>query len=301
MKKCIAFILRLLHSLTQHHTNYLPIPCTDRAGSNPATTKNLTIYDSRLKTYDLRLLSVAFLLVLFTSCSKDESLESSQNTVAIRFHILCNGEILAPNVQYINKNGELFSVNAFKMYLGAITLQNTITQQSSSAQQYHLLNYADASSLLINEKIAVGTYNQLVFTIGVDSVRSVSGSQTGALDPLNGMFWTWNTGYINAKLEGISPASTATGKAFTYHIGGFKYPENTQRTVTIPFPPDLSLTLADGIVNEINLDIHLEQWFQGYHLVSIAATPTVTTPGNLAMQLADNYATLFSFNKMITR
>jgi hypothetical protein len=246
-------------------------------------------------------MTVALSLLLLTSCRKDESLESSQNLVAIRFHILCNGEKLAPNGQYMNKSGELFSVNAFKMYLGAIRLQNTITQQSTTSQQYHLLNYADSSSLLVNETLAAGTYNQLAFTIGVDSLHSVSGSQTGALDPLNGMFWTWNTGYINAKLEGISPSSTAIGNAITYHIGGFKYGENTQRTVTIPFPPDLLLNLADGISNEINLDIHLEQWFQGNHIISIATTPTVTTPGAIAMQLADNYATLFSFNKMITR
>jgi hypothetical protein len=293
MKKFVAFILRLLNSPTQHHTKDLPLATSDIDWAG-APTKNLT-------TYDFRLMTVALLLLLLTSCSKDESLESSQNLVAIRFHILCNGEKLAPNVQYINKSGELFSVNAFKMYLGAITLQNNITQQFTTSQQYHLLNYADSTSLLVNETLAVGTYNQLAFTIGVDSLHSVSGSQTGALDPLNSMFWTWNTGYINAKFEGISPASTTIGKAITYHIGGFKNGENTQRTITIPFPPDLFLTLADGITNEINVDIHLEQWFQGDHLVSIAATPTVTTPGNLAMQLADNYATLFSFNKMITR
>jgi hypothetical protein len=72
-------------------------------------------------------MTVALLLLLLTSCTKDQPLESSQNHVAIRFHILCNGENLAPNMQYINKSGDLFSVNAFKMYLSDITLQNTIT------------------------------------------------------------------------------------------------------------------------------------------------------------------------------
>jgi hypothetical protein len=59
--------------------------------------------------------------------------------------------------------------------------------------------------------------------------------------------------------------------------------------------------LTDGFYNEIVLDVNLEQWFQGNHNVSIAATPTITTPGGLAMKIADNFATLFSFNRLITR
>lgn len=27
----------------------------------------------------------------------------------------------------------------------------------------------------------------------------------GDLDPLNGMYWAWNSGYINMKIEGITP------------------------------------------------------------------------------------------------
>lgn len=244
------------------------------------------------------------LIILITqlySCKKDESFESAQNLLSIRFNLLCNGEKLAPNVQYLNSNSEWFSIAAFKMYIGGIKLSNTNSQQITSTAQYHLLNASDSTSLIISESHNVGTYNQLSFTIGIDSIHSVSGSQTDALDPLNGMFWTWNTGYINAKLEGNSPSSNAIGKTFTYHIGGFKNEENTLRNVTISLPPNLFVTLADGLSNEIVLDVNLEQWFQGVHLVSISATPIITTPGALAMEVADNYATLFSFNRLVTR
>ena len=37
--------------------------------------------------------------------------------------------------------------------------------------------------------------------LGVDSLRNVTGVQTGALDPAMDMYWTWNTGYVMAKLE----------------------------------------------------------------------------------------------------
>jgi hypothetical protein len=45
------------------------------------------------------------------------------------------------------------------------------------------------------------------FLLGVDSARNVSGIQTGALDPARGMFWTWNSGYVMAKIEGSSPSA----------------------------------------------------------------------------------------------
>ena len=50
-----------------------------------------------------------------------------------------------------------------------------------------------------------GNYNSLSFLLGVDSMHNVSGAQTGALDPANDMFWTWNSGYVMAKMEGASP------------------------------------------------------------------------------------------------
>jgi hypothetical protein len=37
------------------------------------------------------------------------------------------------------------------------------------------------------------------FLLGVDSLKNVSGIQTGALDPAKGMFWTWNTGLCNGE------------------------------------------------------------------------------------------------------
>ena len=135
MKKCIAFTLRLLHfdfPLSTYNsrlssTSHILLKSFDLRLTTDDSRLSSTYDYYRLPTYYFRLTTVALLLLLLTSCRKDESLESSQNLVAIRFQILCNGEKLAPNGQYMNKSGELFSVNAFKMYLSDITLQSTIT------------------------------------------------------------------------------------------------------------------------------------------------------------------------------
>ena len=80
-----------------------------------------------MKTINFPLLIFIF-TSMFYSCKKDESLESAQNPLNIRFNLLCNGENLSPNVQYLNNSSELFSISAFKMYIGGISLNNTNTQ-----------------------------------------------------------------------------------------------------------------------------------------------------------------------------
>ena len=56
--------------------------------------------------------------------------------------------------------------------------------------------------------------------LGVDSVLNYNGVHEGALDPINGMYWTWQTGYINCKLEG-NIICDSSRKSFEYHIGGY--------------------------------------------------------------------------------
>jgi len=62
--------------------------------------------------------------------------------------------------------------------------------------------------------------------IGTDSITNVSGALDGDLDPIKGMYWAWNSGCINFKLEGTRVIS---GKKtpFEYHIGGYNGPQAT--------------------------------------------------------------------------
>ena len=84
---------------------------------------------------------------------------------------------------------------------------------------YFLVNQDEEASMAIEmDSLPLGLYKSIKFMIGVDSTRNVSGSQTGALDPANGMFWTWNSGYIFLKMEGTSPVIPNTGHNFTFHI-----------------------------------------------------------------------------------
>ena len=71
-------------------------------------------------------------------------------------------------------------------------------------------------------------YNRVVFDVGIDSLTNVAGILTGALDPRNGMYWSWQSGYINLKIEG--DIRSKNSKSFQYHIGGYAVKLNALQT-----------------------------------------------------------------------
>ena len=168
---------------------------------------------------------------------------------------------------------------------------------SEEKESYHLVDLANAESRELTLTMNNGSYQQLEFTVGVDSIRNVSGAQTGALDPMLGMFWTWNSGYIFAKLEGQSPQSTALQQKFIYHIGGFRTGENALRKIVLNMPADKPIQL--GKTKMVVIDVDLARWFDGAHKISIATAPALMTPGRQSLLIADNYATMFTLYNVI--
>lgn len=63
--------------------------------------------------------------------------------------------------------------------------------------------------------------DRIRFLFGIDSTASTSGAMEKALDPMHGMYWSWQSGYINCKIEGIF---TDAKKDFQLHLGGYMAP-----------------------------------------------------------------------------
>ena len=179
-------------------------------------------------------------------------------------------------------------ISKFRYYISHIAVIDGNNKETYLPDDYYLVNEADSISKTI-ELPVTGPITSLSFVIGVDSIKNISGVQTGSLDPANGMFWTWNSGYVFAKLEGQSDISPAPAHSFTWDVGGFRQHENAIRKVTLPFDKKME---AGG--NTIIIHADILKWFNGVHDLKIARSPTCHQPGTLAMQLADNYSTMFS-------
>ncbi len=247
-----------------------------------------------MKLFRLTGIVIIISLILF-SCRKEISNEGNTYLLRLKFKPMANGEELQPGKSYLNPIGEDFSVSSFKMYLGHLALieDGTITV-AENREAFYLLNTADPASLTVETAMNGSSFSHIGFQIGIDSSLNVSGAQSGVLDPANGMFWTWNTGYIMVKLEGNSTYSTAVNNAMVYHIGGFKTGESALRKVVATLPNQQNWSLEKNSVTELVIEINLDKWFSSVHRLPIAATPAIMTPGAVSMQYADNYATLFN-------
>ncbi|MFZ4434947.1 MAG: MbnP family protein [Flavobacterium psychrophilum] len=183
---------------------------------------------------------------------------------------------------YVSQKGDSLRINKFKWYLSDLKLHFTDGRSASIGKKYTLL---DADSLatpvykIADFKNSSPAYMEL--TIGIDSIPNTQGALSNELDVQNGMYWAWQSGYINWKIEGTSSSCVSTHKQqFTFHVGGYKAKQNALRIVQIPFPKN-----AKNI-----LHIDLATFF---NQISLRSLNSVQIPGNAAMQLADLFTKSF--------
>ncbi len=198
---------------------------------------------------------------------------------------------------YTNANGDEFTPDLFKYYISNIRLIRNDNSEYAIPESYFLVNHAAPGSMKIMiDSLAQGAFTSVKFLLGVDSTRNVSGAQTGALDPVNGMFWTWNTGYIFLKLEGTSPEIPTSAQTFTYHIGGFSGQNINYKQVTLDFDGDV-LLLANNKNPELHIVVDVLEIFKNPTTIDMSTfSSTIMSPGPNATIIADNYADIFKYD-----
>lgn len=185
--------------------------------------------------------------------------------------------------RYITSSGDTVLIDAFRFYLSNFEFKYEDGTTYKPQNSYNLVDAEIESSLMINfTKIPQGNIVAIRFKIGVDSIKSVSGVHGGDLDPTHGMYWSWNSGYINAKLEGRSKSCATHRNAFEFHIGGYAYPNNSLREV--------ELILTSGR-KEVLLNADASCWFHG---IDLTKETGIMIPGAKAQKIADKYQKMFS-------
>ncbi|MFL5763957.1 MAG: MbnP family protein [Bacteroidia bacterium] len=229
---------------------------------------------------------IAFLL-LITSVNA----QSSYGTLSIDFlHYVDSDTLQLDTTAYKNAFGQTYSITKFKYYISNIELIKTTGEKTRFPMSFLIDEEKPESKNITSRFIPEGEYKSISFIIGVDSIHNCSGAQSGALDPVNTMFWTWNTGYIFLKLEGKAQSSTAPGKIFEYHIGGYKNPNNCIRKVELPFFTAIKITKSKTA--ELKLKVNIAEILRGPESIDFSKLPSVTDK-NHATIMADNYKDIF--------
>lgn len=254
------------------------------------------------------LYSILLLCLLFASCDEDEPLvQGETGSLTIEFDNRVGEENLELNAEYINSSGETFRVSKLNYYISNILLKTNdgkefVVPQDSS---YFLIMEEEAESQeVVLENIPAGDYNQIAFTIGVDSLRSTLdvSKRTGVLDPAqghDGMYWTWNSGYIFFKMEGTSPSAPSDqDNKFYYHIGGFGgYGTpglNNIRTSTVHMG-DAIAQVRSNKSPEIHLHADLLEFFKNPVTISIAEHSLVMF-AEYSKTVSANYVNMFKYD-----
>lgn len=251
----------------------------------------------------MRNLSIVFILsILIAACDKNQLLvpepdpENSNADITIDFVNTVDGAPLKFGLfSYTNAAGNTYMINVLKYYISAFRLVSaggdTITYN-----QYELIDASDETlSQITLPALPNNTYTEIIFNFGVDSLRNHDGDQEGDLDPVNGMIWTWATGYIFFKHEGKFINADGDEQFLLFHYG-------TDRA----FVPDISIPLSDFTINgedkNLKLQFNLNAMYYEPNLVdfNVHNNHQSVTAADIPWigMLHDNLSNVFSFGSV---
>ncbi len=192
---------------------------------------------------------------------------------------------LEHNKKYMTKSDTL-EIETVKFYLSNIEIEFDDKSKIKPKNNYYLIDWDNPKSFFIpiasrQNKIV----SKVTFNIGVDSTASVSGALSGNLDPTNGMYWAWQSGYINMKIEGKSNSCKTRKNQFQFHLGGYLKPNYAIRKIEIPIQKNQIQNEAIKVIADLgNL----------FSEISLKETNSIMIPGKAAMEIADLSAKIFS-------
>jgi hypothetical protein len=186
--------------------------------------------------------------VLLFGCNRTKPAQ-----VEIQFKPFAQGQevIIGSIVKNKNALNQEFTTSTLKYLIHGIKLID-VNGATVSLDKHFLIDHKNpALSLVDFGDVPAADYSKISFNVGVDNANNTSGTQDGALDPSNGMFWTWNTGYIFYKHEGTF--GNANSPLF-FHCG---------KKESFTGPIELSLNnakLSDG-KKIITVKLHLDKLY----------------------------------------
>ena len=168
------------------------------------------------------------------------------------------------------------SFNELKMYLS--DFQFSSKNRNHQIIGPHLIQLEDSSSLSLFPEYPIDDCQSMSFHFGLDSFYHVSESVEGALNPMNGMYWAWNSGYIQFKSTGTFTGIKMSDQSFELHLGGYRQPFATMTTVEIP-------------IHGNSLILDLKSFFE--HDIPISEGQKIMIPGKDAQQYCHELSKYF--------
>jgi len=173
-------------------------------------------------------------------------------------------------------------IETLRFYLSNFQLLKNGKVVFEEKNSFHLLDASDEKSLQLSLQTKDNLdFNTLKFDLGIDSLTNVSGAIGGDLDPTKGMYWTWQSGYINFKLEGTSQLCKTRNSEYQFHLGGYQQPNYGLQT----------LEFAVRNSKAVNISLDLKAIFDQ---IDLTKTNHIMSPNQEAVLLSKIVAQAFS-------
>ncbi len=184
---------------------------------------------------------------------------------------------------YALPQGDSVAFNTLKFYLSSIVFYQNDTAVWSEKNSFHLINYIDNQSLTLNFDMPKNLqFNHIKCNLGIDSLTNEAGALSGDLDPMKGMYWAWQSGYINVKIEGKSKQCPTRKNEFQFHLGGFLAPFYNMQTLNFDLKED-----------KMRLQLDLAPIFQQ---LDLSKQHTIMSPSEKAVKMAEIVAKAFKMD-----
>lgn len=222
-----------------------------------------------------------YLIVIGTQVA---SLAQTVPSPMIVFELVFGDSKLQEMTYYKINETDSVQFTALKFYISGIELIRQHKSVWKETNSYHLIDAFHEPSLSLPLNVPPKLkYDRIKYNIGIDSATSVSGALGGDLDPTKGMYWAWQSGYINFKIEGNSNLCKTRNTEFQYHLGGYQLPHNNLQTIFMDMSKEQLHVLID--LKKLILELPLTQ---KHHIMS---------PGNEAMLMTEKVINCLSVIK----
>jgi hypothetical protein len=178
--------------------------------------------------------------------------------ITISFIPLIDSISLTPTYNNrLYQSGDSLTIETFRFYISDIKFCNNNQLVWTEPASFHLIDASVPASLILEFNIPNNIKsNEIQYNLGIDSVTNVSGVKGGDLDPSKGMYWTWQSGYINFKLEGTNKRCPSRKNEFQFHLGGYASTFSAIQHITLKTPPTEHIYINTNIAPFLsNIDI----------------------------------------------
>lgn len=173
------------------------------------------------------------------------------------------------------------TITKLKFYISNVVLKNADTLVFEDNQRAHLIDIENSLSFSLNGIPSHIQYDQMEFGLGIDSITNIKGALDGELDPTLGMYWTWQSGYINFKLEGKYFGQHSSETEFEYHLGGYAGSKNAYTKIKLPL---------NNNSEEITVFLDLSRFLKDKQVMG---QDRVMSPGEIAVNISKSLAQCF--------